>query len=287
MKTKLLLSVGIATLLALFQANSITQGETSQSPIQSDHFCATEHDPAKIDAHEKALAKRKLRGPIVRARTEESVNVHFHILTDGDTGNVDDFTIDEQMRVLNRLFQLRGLSFNLASVERIANQKWFYGCDNSGMEKKMKTALRLGTAVDLNVYTCAPVRFLGRSAFPWEYAHAPLLDGIILHYGVLPRGSVEPFNTGEVLVHEAGHWMGLYHTFQGGCDGDGDFVSDTPAEATPSVGSCPIGRDTCPAPGLDPTDNYMDDSGDSCWTQFTFEQYVRMDEHFALYRSGQ
>jgi len=150
----------------------------------------------------------------------------------------------------------------------------------------MKAALRQGTAIDLNIYTCEPARFLGKSAFPWDYNHAPLLDGIILHYGVLPRGFVEPFNTGKVLVHEAGHWMGLYHTFQGGCDGDGDFVSDTPNEATASVASCPMGRDTCPSPGLDPTENYMDNSGDMCWTQFTFEQYARMDEHFAIYRSG-
>jgi hypothetical protein len=287
MKTKLLLFVLIATVVTLVQANTITPGETSQSSIQSDYFCATQHDPTSIDAHERGFAKRKLHGPIVRAHADESVNVHFHIITDGYHGNIDDLTIDKQMRVLNRLFELRGLAFNLASVERIANQQWFSDCDKSSVEKKIKGALRRGTAVDLNIYTCAPERFLGLSAFPWDYENAPILDGIILHYGVLPGGWVEPFNTGKVLVHEAGHWMGLYHTFQGGCSGDGDFVSDTPAEATPSFASCLMGRDTCSAPGVDPTENYMDYSGDSCWTQFTYEQYVRMDEHFAIYRSGQ
>jgi hypothetical protein len=286
MKTRLFL-VGLAAVFAFVPADSITQGETSGTVIQSDGFCGTEHEPASIVAHERAFAKRKYHGPIVRAQPEEWVNVHFHIITDGDTGNIEGFNIDDQMRALNRSFGLRGLSFNLASVERIANRTWFYGCDNFGVEKKMKAALRQGTAVDLNVYTCAPARFLGRSAFPWDYADAPTLDGVILHYGVLPGGFVEPFTTGEVLVHETGHWMGLYHTFQGGCESDGDFVSDTPAEATPSFGSCLIGRDTCPSPGLDPTDNYMDYSGDSCWTQFTFEQYMRMDEHFVIYRSGQ
>jgi hypothetical protein len=52
-------------------------------------------------------------------------------------------------------------------------------------------------------------------------------------------------------VHEVGHWLGLLHTFTGGCDDpSGDFVDDTPAQFNETSG-CPDIRDSCPGvPGL-------------------------------------
>lgn len=213
------------------------------------------------------------------------ISVHFHVVTTADgVGDVSEARIAAQIDVLNAGYASTGWSFQLASTDRIANDTWFSTCDTASTEAAMK-GMRVGGADNLNVYTCGPSGgLLGWATFPSSYQANAQNDGIVLLHSSLPGGSAAPYNLGDTATHEVGHWLGLFHTFQGGCKDPGDSVSDTALERAPAYG-CPVGRDSCSnKPGTDPVENFMDYSDDACMDRFTAQQDVRIDTQFSAYR---
>jgi hypothetical protein len=263
--------------------------------IESGARCGTRRVDA-AEARAIADALERFRAELRAADLERDpgsvpVNVYVHVITaSSGEGNLDDTSIGAQIDVLNAAYSgaTGGINspfrFVLIGIDRTVNDAWFTAGQNTAGEQEMKAALRLGTAKDLNLYTNVPDGdLLGWATFPWSYEAAPLNDGVVILYASLPGGSAAPYNLGYTAVHEVGHWLGLFHTFQGRCF-FGDQVSDTPAERSPAFG-CPTGRDSCLLrAGEDPIHNFMDYTDDACMNNLTAGQSTRADTLSLQYR---
>lgn len=134
---------------------------------------------------------------------------------------------------------------------------------------------------------------IGYATFPSSISFQGNLDGVVIHSGYFGRDS-DPSTIGRTTTHEVGHWIGLFHTFQNGCQGSsagtcltgGDRVCDTPQAFDQNFG-CPS-RNSCtdtPTDLPDQIENYMDYSDGTCQNMYTNGQKVRSDQIMANYRS--
>ncbi|PSK86274.1 pregnancy-associated plasma protein-A [Murinocardiopsis flavida] len=253
------------------------------------------HDPSTITPEEAAELDRMLDAATVTqsapdARNPQTVPVVMHVISAKDgTGKISDAVVKRQIDVMNKGFSGgykgvdTGFRFTLKDVTHSVDDTWFR--DFSGNEDAAKRELRKGGAETLNLYsTDMGQGILGRSTFPQDYKDAPETDGVVIDYRSVPGGGRAKFDLGFTAVHETGHWLGLFHTFQNGCASPGDYVDDTPAEREQAAG-CPEGRDTCPDdPGADPVHNFMNYSDDKCLNQFTAGQAERMGRTWSAFR---
>ncbi len=141
----------------------------------------------------------------------------------------------------------------------------------------------------------------GYAYMPTALNNIPLRDGIVVesqYFGATAQNT-------SVVIHEIGHYLGLLHTFEGGCENDncnvdGDMVCDTPPQhnnGTAGYYSCTSGNNTCTTDADDQSTenpfrpvalgglgdvpdmkhNFMDYSNTSCYTSFTNGQGQRVN----------
>jgi len=264
------------TVFAAFLLPSCVAGFTERR-------CAM-HDPNE-EEKEKALRVMELHKNDDETRTQKfTVPTYWHTINKGKDGKLDDDTIAKSIDILNKAFT--DFTFDVKDITTTDNGSYWGIKPGGSGERSMKNKLRQGGCDALNIYSTDLVSgLLGWATFPDWCAGSQKDDGVVILYSSVPGGIAAPYNLGDTLTHEVGHWLGLYHTFQGGCNGDGDQVDDTPAVKTSNSG-CPKKIDSCPNDsGKDLVENFMDYTDDSCMESFTKGQETRMTAFWKEYRS--
>ena len=207
--------------------------------------------------------------------TPATIDVYWHVITDGTKGKLSASQINGQITVLNNAYAGSGFCFALTGTTTTNNSRWYNGLERLHARRPMKTALRKGDMADLNIYTAnlggEPARL---GDLPEEQAY-DTMDGVVILDQSLPGRHGRALQPGrhrdardrplaEPLPHVPGRLLGLRGR-----------VTDTPAEASAAFG-CPTGRDTCTPAGTDPIKNFMDYTDDSCMNTFSAGQATRM-----------
>jgi len=249
---------------------------------------AREFTPEELIAAEADFEERKKLTSSTTAGA--TISVYWHMIKNSTgAGTVSATQQTNQINVLNSAYASGAWKFVLTATDTTVNDSWYVVQPNTAAENQMKSALRKGTAQTLNLYSAnIGGGLLGWATFPSDYASKPSMDGVVFLYTSAPGGTATNYNQGDTVTHEAGHWMGLYHTFQGGCTASNDQVSDTPQEKAANYGCPALGSiDSCPNdPGPDPVTNFMDYVYDQCMNNFTPGQFSRMQSQWTSYRAG-
>jgi len=209
----------------------------------------------------------------------------------GQPSEMTNAVVTAQFQILNDNFAATPFIFFLMNVTYVVNDVYYINM--TGADYTIGSLYKKGGPETLMVYFGGKLWGGSWSRFPAlfntgvDLSRFNIIDGTFMDINTVPGGRASCCNLGKTLTHEVGHWLGLYHTFEGNsCNANntGDFVSDTPQQASYSA-KCPIGRDSCPGqPGIDPINNYMDYTDDPCLEEFTAGQIQRMFIVWSLYR---
>jgi len=230
-----------------------------------------------------------------------TIPVVVHVIHDYGAGNISKEQIEDQLEILNAdfqrknadtsktrdIFKSRAASFDLEfKLARVAPDgsctegiNRIYSPLTNNARDNVKSLIRWDYRKYLNIWIVNSIEnfseegiVLGFAFFPFSgIPNAAQLDGIVCRHDRFGNIGTASGTTGRTMTHEIGHWLGLFHTFNFGCQQNGDGIGDTPPVRNPNFG-CPVGINSCNFgnPNLpDMVENYMDYSNGSCMNMFT------------------
>jgi hypothetical protein len=222
-------------------------------------------------------------------------------------GAISDAQVRSQIAVLNEDYRARAGTLGANGVdtriEFFLSPQTPLGAASSGIVRHTNdawfndqgdywTANAWDTTRFLNIYTNTAQAFgagaLGYTVMPQStsWINTPQ-DRVVIHYSAFGRpGAPGPYALGRVCTHEIGHYLGLFHTYDFGCDvgnchASGDRICDTNPEAVAHF-DCVTPATSCGVPA--PLANYMSAADDACLTGFSQEQARRMRCTLLSYR---
>lgn len=230
------------------------------------------------------------------------VPVVVHVIHNNGPENISMGQIESQIRIFNEDFRkIAGTNGDGAGVDThyeffLAQKDELGNCTDGVVriqsnltvhsqadEVSLKALSQWNPTKYFNIWVVNSIAggVLGYARLPTGLATDPHLDGIVVgdeFFGDEGTSGSGQYGFGRTATHEAGHWLGLLHPFQGGCGGNcattGDFCCDTPPVDNPNFG-CATGHVSCG--DVDQVENYMDYSDDLCMNMFTADQTTRMD----------
>ncbi|MBI1224291.1 MAG: T9SS type A sorting domain-containing protein [Bacteroidetes bacterium] len=169
-------------------------------------------------------------------------------------------------------------------------------------DQAMKDLVRWDPTQYLNVWVVKAIdsQSSGPGVAGYAYlasAHGQPYDGMVCEAQYFGTNAAED----AVFIHEIGHYLNLYHTFESGCPNDdcttaGDRVCDTPPDQATHTNcvynSCGTDADDASANNPfstdvnDATENFMDYSPFGCYRNFTEGQAGRMRLSIEGFRSS-
>ena len=247
--------VGLAAVLAvvLTGARPTAQGQSDrvaggQGQGHGALKCGTKDlDEATAKAAEDYTARvMEQLGPSLNA-SSGTISVYWHTITNTvGQGALSAQPINNQIDVLNDAYASTGLVVQRSpATDTTANSTW-YTWQRRHLRDADEERAPPGHGrrpQHLLATTWAAACSAGRRSRR-ATRRSPKMDGVVILYCVAARrhrGAVQPRRhrdpRGRPLDGPLSHVPGRLH-------GNGDYVSDTPAEKSPAFG-CPTGRDTC------------------------------------------
>jgi PKD repeat protein len=242
--------------------------------------CATDilQERLKLAKPDRAIKENQFNNKVIQAVANNSVKrigditipVVVHIIHQNGNENISDALVIEGIEHLNQAFSNTGNFQDADGVDTHIRfclaQQDEYGFPSYGItrhfssltnliaetqDEELKSLVHWNPLQYLNIYLVNEITSSSMGAGVAGYAYFPSShgmpeDGIVNE----ARWFGSSVDNSKVHIHEAGHYLGLYHTFNGGCNNnnclfDGDKVCDTPPDASTSAVNCDEVANTC------------------------------------------